>query len=133
MLALGAAAAPSLVSQSTPAASTTKVITADQIAASRARTAWDALRLLVTNVQFREPRGQQPRMTRRGRASIYLEDQVNVLIDGVRVYDLKMLQEMPASDILTIEVLTGLDATTYFGGGSTGGAIVIRTKSGESP
>ncbi len=72
-------------------------------------------------------------MTRRGRASIYLEDQVNVLIDGVRVYDLKMLQEMPASDILTIEVLTGLDATTYFGGGSTGGAIVIRTKSGESP
>ena len=35
------------------------------------------------------------------------------------------------TDILTIEVLSGLDATTQYGGGSTTGVIVISTKNGR--
>ena len=102
-------------------------ITQERIAASGAKTAWDAIRLTVPNVRLRESRGQPAKIQRRGRASIYLDDQVGVIIDNVRIYDLQMLQQMPAADILTIQLLTGLDATTYYGGTSTSGVIVITT------
>src|SRR6058998_3646419 len=104
-----------------------RVITAEAIARSGAKTAWDALRLAVPNVQLREVRGQPARIQRRGRASIYQEDQVRVILDHLPVDDLQVLKQVAASDIETIEVLTGLDATTRYGGASTTGAIVITT------
>ena len=110
-----------------------RVITAEAIAASGAKTAWEALRLTVPNVQLRESRGKPARITRRGKASIYLDDQTRVIIDNVRLSDIRTLEQMAASDILTIEVLSGLDATTYYGGTSTSGVIVIKTKTGPTP
>ena len=103
------------------------------IAASGAKTAWDALRFTVPNVRLRESRGKPTRIERRGRASIYLDDQVRVLVDNVRVTDVRSLEQMAAAEILTIEVLSGLDATTYYGGTSTSGVIVIKTKTGPTP
>ena len=129
-MALGGIAAADLASQVASPASASKLITADEILASGARTAWDALRRTVPNVQFRESRGQPAHVSRRGRASLYLDDQVRVVLDDLRIWDIRTLDAIPASDILTIEVLTGLDATTYYGGTSTTGAIVIRTKRG---
>ena len=108
-----------------------RVITAEAIARSGAKTAWDALRLTVPNVQLREVRGQPARIQRRGRASLYQEDQVRVILDHVPVEELQVLKQVAASDILTIEVLTGLDATTRYGGGSTTGVIVISTNTGR--
>ena len=106
-----------------------RVITAETIAQSRAKTAWDAVRLLVPNLQLRE-RGDTPtRIQRRGRASIYLDDQVRLIVDNVRIYDIAVLAQIPAGDVLTIELVSGLDATTLYGGNSTSGAIVIHTKS----
>jgi outer membrane cobalamin receptor len=107
------------------------LITQEKIAASGAKTAWDALRLTVPNIRLRESRNRAARIERRGRGSIYLDDQVGVIVDNVRVYDLQQLQQMPAADILTIRVLSGLDATTYYGGTSTGGVIVITTSHGS--
>src|SRR2546430_17537177 len=66
----------------------------------------------------------------RGPASIYLDDQVRLMVDNVRVYDVQLLDQIPASDIVTIEVLSGLDATTRYGGGSPAGLIIIPTKNG---
>jgi outer membrane cobalamin receptor len=106
------------------------VITQERIAASGAKTAWDALRLTVPNIQLRESRGNAAKIQRRGRASLYLDDQVRVVIDGVRLEDIRVLQHMPAADILTIQLLNGLDATTYYGGKSTSGVIVITTAHG---
>ena len=60
------------------------LITQERIAVSGAKTAWDTLRLTVPNIQMRESRGNAVRIQRRGCASIYLEDQVRVLLDGVR-------------------------------------------------
>ena len=108
-----------------------RVITAETITRSHAKTAWDAVRLTVPNVQLREVRGQPARIERRGRASIYQEDQVRVMLDHLPVDDLQVLKQVAASDILTIEVLSGLDATTQYGGGSTTGVIVISTKNGR--
>ena len=116
-----------------PASPNSYFITDDKIAQSGARTAWDALRLTVPNVQFRESRGRPAKISRRGRASIYLDDQTRLIIDNVRVYDIRVLEQMAASDIMTIEVLSGLDATTYYGGTSTSGMIVIKTKTGPTP
>lgn len=112
--------------------SAAKVITADQIVASGAKTAWDAVRLTVPNVQLRETsQGQPARIQRRGRASIYLDDQVRVILDHVRIWDLQVLRDVAATDILTIELFTGLDATTYYGASSTAGLIVITTTTGR--
>jgi outer membrane cobalamin receptor len=114
---------------STPSAG--KVITAEMIAASGAKTAWDAVRKTVPNVQLRERDGQPARIVRRGRASIYLDDQVRVILDNTPVYDIRVLDQVPASNVLSIEVLNGLDATTHYGGTSTSGVIIIRTKNGS--
>ncbi len=108
-----------------------RVITAEAIAKSGAKTAWDALRLTVPNVQLREVHGQPARIQRRGRASIYQDDQVRVILDHLTVDDLQVLKQVAAADIQTIEILTGLDATTQYGAVSTSGAIVITTKSGH--
>ena len=113
------------------APSAAKVVTADQIAASGAKTAWDAVRLTVPNVHLRENRGRATAIQRRGQASIYLDDQVRVILDNARIYDLTVLQQVAAADIYTIEVFTGLDATTYYGASSTSGVIVITTTSGR--
>jgi outer membrane receptor for ferrienterochelin and colicin len=108
-----------------------RLITADAIAKSRAKTAWEAVRFTVPNVHLREVRGEPARIEGRGRASLYQEDQVRVILDQVPVEDLQVLKQVPASDILTIEVLTGLDATTRYGARSTTGVIVITTNSGR--
>jgi outer membrane cobalamin receptor len=129
MVACGATR-PGDVGAGAPAAA--KVVTAEQIVASGAKNAWDALRLVVPNVQLRETsRGQPARIQRRGRGSIYLDDQVRVILDHVRVYDLQILREVAATEILTIELFTGLDATTYYGASSTAGLIVITTTTGR--
>src|SRR3989442_6491732 len=106
------------------------LITQETIAASGAKTGWDALKRTVPYVRLRESRGRPARMTRRGPASIYLDDQVRLMVDNVRVYDLQLLDQIPASDILTIEVLDGLEATTRYGGASTAGLVIIRTTNG---
>src|SRR5256886_10039982 len=100
-----------------------RVITADDIAASGAKTAWDAVRLTVPNVQLRANRGKAARSQRRRRASIYLHDQVRVVVGNVRVTGIRWPEQVGASAILTIEVLSGLDATRYYGGASTSGVI----------
>ena len=106
-----------------------KVITAEEIAASGAKTAWDAVRLVVPYLQLRERGGTPTGIQRRGRASIYLDDQVRLMVDNVRIPDIALLAQIPAGDVLTIELLSGLDATTLYGANSTSGAIIIHTKS----
>jgi outer membrane cobalamin receptor len=59
-----------------------------------------------------------------------LKDQALIVLDGVALADLARLSEMPASDVETMELLTGIQATTYFGTNSGDGVLVIRTKRG---
>ena len=114
-----------------PIPNSSSLVTQETIAASGAKTAWDALKRTVPYVRLRESKGRPARLTRRGPASIYLDDQVRLMVDNVRVYDVQLLDQIPASDIVTIEVLSGLDATTRYGGASTAGLIIIRTKTGS--
>src|SRR5207247_11004151 len=96
-----------------------------------ATTAWVAGRFTFANGQRREVRGEPARSQRRGRASLYQEDQVRVILDHVPIDELQVLKQVAAADILTIEILTGLDATTHYGAMSTSGVIVITTTGGR--
>ena len=107
-----------------------QVVTAARIEASNARTAWDALRLTVNGVTFLESgRTSAPaRMRRRGTSSLVLGDYPLIYIDEVRIADFTMLRNMPASDIESIRVFSGIDATTYYGTNAGDGVILLRTR-----
>jgi len=106
-----------------------RVITADAIEKTGAHTAWEALQRTVPFFTFNNSNnGGAGRVEHRGRSSIMLRDQPMVIMDGVELNDFTSLGVMPAADIEQIEVLTGIDATTYYGTGATKGVIRITTK-----
>jgi outer membrane cobalamin receptor len=106
-----------------------RVITQHAIEHSGARTVWDALQRTVPFFAFHDnSRGGPARVDHRGRSSIVLRDQPMIMVDGVEINDFTVLGSMPASDVFEIEVLTGIDATTYYGTGATKGVIRIWTK-----
>jgi outer membrane cobalamin receptor len=108
-----------------------RIITEKAIEHSGARTAWDALQRTIPFFNFNEGnRGRPARVDHRGRSSILLRDQPMILVDGVEMNDFTVLGSMPASDLFEIEVLTGIDATTYYGTNATKGVIRIWTKLG---
>jgi outer membrane cobalamin receptor len=107
-----------------------EVVTAEAIAATHASTVWDALRLTVRNVTYStDSRGRPGAIRARGRSSVRLDDSVQVYVDGVLVADLSILGQMPASTVERIEVLSGIEATTYFGTNAGDGVINIITRS----
>jgi outer membrane cobalamin receptor len=106
-----------------------RVITAAAIEKTGARTAWEALQRTVPFFEFKDGNnGHAGRVEHRGRSSIMLQDQPMIIMDGVELNDYASLVVMPAADIELIEVLTGIDATTYYGTGATKGVIRITTK-----
>jgi outer membrane cobalamin receptor len=107
------------------------VVTAEDIERSGARTVWDAIRHTLPEFSLREgPNGRPARVVKRGQSSILLTDQPLIVLDRIPLTDLARLSEMPASDVQSMEVLTGIHATTYFGTNSGDGVLIIRTKSG---
>ncbi len=105
-------------------------IGAARIAESNARTAWDALRITVAGVSFLESgrTGAPARIRRRGTSSLVLGDYPLLYIDDVRVVDVGILRSMPAADLESIRVLSGIDATTYYGTNAGDGVILLRTR-----
>ncbi len=108
------------------------VITEAMIARSGGQNAWEVLRREAPQLSFQENRNGQPTgMQRRGRSSFVLNDSPMVLIDGIRNQDIRSLQQIAASTLLSIEVLTGIEGTTYYGTDAVGGVIIIKTKTGS--
>lgn len=107
------------------------LITAEQIARSGSHTAWEVLKQDAPMLRLEEDRNGQPlRLERRGRSSIYLEDAPVVVLDGVRQPDWRVLSQIPAGQIESINILTGIEGTTYYGTNAVSGVIEIRTKRG---
>jgi outer membrane cobalamin receptor len=107
-------------------------ITQEQIARSGASNAWEALKRNAPQLTYRENRQGQPSvLERRGRSSLLLNDAPLLFVDGVQMPDFKNLQSIPAAQVASIEILDGIDGTTYYGTGAEGGVILIRTKNGS--
>lgn len=118
-------------STSVPDASAGTVITAEEIAATEATTMWEALRRTVRYATFGESATGDPvRVHRRGFSSISLSEDMPIYIDRIQVRDIRVLDGMPATDIDRIQVLSGVDATTYYGTNAGDGVILIRTRRG---
>ncbi len=105
-----------------------ELVTAEEIAKTGATNAWDALRFTVKSHYFYEYKGQPVRVTaNRGTGSIILREDPLIFLDRTRLADIFLLRQVPASEIHSIQVLSGADGTTYFGTSAAGGVIVIRT------
>ncbi len=110
------------------------VITEEMIARSRGQTAWEVLKKEAPQLTYGERRDGRPtKLERRGAASFVLNDAPLIFVDGVQVIDIQRLQTLPASTLHSIEILNGLDGTTYYGSNAVSGVIVITTKNGGQP
>lgn len=116
-----------------PTSSRSKIVTAAEIEASGASSAWDAMRRLFTGVvRFDEdPNGQPTRMWNRGASSISLRTDPLVYVDGVRMGDFRLLEEMSAHTISTIEFLPPMEAATRYGTNAGQGVFRISTKEND--
>ena len=108
------------------------LITAEQIGKSGARTAWQVLKQSAPMLQTSEDRNGRPaKLGRRGRTSFLLDDAPAILLDGVRIPDFRVLDDIDAPSISTIYIYDGIEGTTYYGTNSGSGVILIKTKAGE--
>jgi outer membrane cobalamin receptor len=108
------------------------VIDEERIARSGGATAWDVLKREAPHLSFRDrPSGQPAAMGRRGRASLNLNDPPLVFLDGVRIPDFRVLDQISATTVAVIYVLTGIEGTTYYGTNAVSGVILVHTKHGQ--
>lgn len=90
----------------------TNTLTAAEIAASTARSAFEAVDLL------------RPQWLRT-RGGTYLPA---VYLDNTKYGEIDALRNIPAANIAEMQYLSSNDATTRFGTGHVGGAILVKTK-----
>lgn len=102
-----------------------RVITAAQIEASGARTAWDAVRKLLPQLNV-----EGHTINHRGQSSIMFTDAVAVVLDGARLADYHAMADIPADQIQSIRFMSGIRGTTRYGLNAGDGVLVIETKHG---
>jgi outer membrane receptor protein involved in Fe transport len=106
-------------------------VTTQEIRQSGATTAWDALRYTVRTHRFNDYRGVPVRIhSDRGQGSMILREDPMVFLDGVRLTDILLLRMIPADNLYSIQVITGPDATTYYGTSAVAGVILLETTLG---
>lgn len=107
------------------------VITAEQIARSNARDAWEVIRFAGVPVSLHDAGSRGiSRIQRRGQSSILLNDGAIVVVDGARMTDPDGLKNVRAERIHTMEIMNSSRATQVFGTGAVGGAVVVWTLTG---
>lgn len=107
------------------------LITEEMIARSGGQNAWEVLKREAPELNYQEKHDGEPtQLGRRGRSSLVLKDTPMLFVDGVQVVDFRNLQQIPASTLFSIEILNGLDGTTYYGTNASSGVILVHTKSG---
>lgn len=120
LLLVGAAACTGATSGSgAPAPAPRDVLVVEEIQRTAAVTAYDAVRQL------------RPQwLRRRGRSSIQnaTAEVLVVYLDGARFGGPDALRSVAAGSVLEIRHLDARDATTRFGTGHAGGALLVRTK-----
>ena len=104
-----------------------RVVDQERIAASGARTAWEALRLLGNLRLDMDSQGMPTRVAARGRSSVMAAAPPKIILNGVETESLFVLEQIPADAIREIRFLSGPEATTRFGTNASHGAVVITT------
>jgi hypothetical protein len=92
-----------------------RILLGDEIRASSAATAYDAVAAL-----------RPEWLTRRGRVSVRSAGELVVYVDGMRQGGVTSLRSIRATDVFQMEYLDGPSATVRFGTGHGGGVILVR-------
>ena len=97
-----------------------RIITRDEIEASRTATAYDAIQKLRANF-----------LSYRGETSISKNNSQpypTVYVDGQEFGPISSLRSIPASQVATIRLYRSWEATTKYGTGNMGGVIAVTTR-----
>lgn len=113
-----------------PLTPTSRVIDAEGIGRSGARSALDAVRALVPSLRLGHHREGTVAWLRAGTIS---RGTLRVIVDGHPTGDMESLRMIPARELVAIHVLSGPDATVRFGPSYDGGVIIIQTRSTLRP
>jgi outer membrane cobalamin receptor len=108
------------------------VIFQDRIEEMRVRTALEAVERGATYLLIqRERQGSAVRITHRGRDSLFLHGDVQVVIDGALVNDgVRALENIPATSVEFIQILSGREAVLRYGSTGGNGVIIVKTSAG---
>lgn len=106
-----------------PQPSKGRLITAEQIQRSGARTAWDVLERQPGLLRMGAGYATSYRAVPGGPSS----GEPLLLVDGARMTDLGALRQIPAESVQSIEYLSAVNAPTIRGPGSANGVIIVRT------
>ncbi len=112
-----------------PSASRKYTVTSEEMAATGALTVWEWLRVGLRFTTITTDSGGRPaRIETRGRSSLVMLDKMLVFLDRVPVADIRFLADLRITEVEGIQILSGLDATTYFGTNAGEGIISIFTR-----
>ncbi len=109
-------------------------ITREEIAKSQARNGWEALRWNAGHLVLTEQRGVldgRVGVQHRGPDSLFTNDNLVLIIDGILTTEMARLRQMPASMIESIQILSARNAALLYGSDAGGGAIVVKTSGGR--
>lgn len=109
------------------------VITQAMIERTKGKTAWEVLKIEVPDFTYGEKASGDPvKLERRGKSTFLLNDTPMIYLDGLRLTDLKNLQQIDASTLKRIEILNSIEGTTYYGTDAEGGVILMFSKDGST-
>lgn len=110
-----------------------KLITAEQIQKTNARTAWEALSRTGNHLSLSDtPQGEPARVRYRGTNSLVLSSTPTIYVDGARIAGFEYLRDIPTELIENIRIFNGLEGTRYYGTGGGNGIIAVQTRAGPS-
>ena len=128
VLALAGCASGGVPPGDRPAPSDPGVVTQQEIQASGARTAWDALRLTVALHLEDDVRGNPATLRHRGHGTILRATSPILVVDGTILRDYRHLDEVPARDLLSIQVRSPSYAVARYGSLAQAGVVELTTR-----
>jgi outer membrane cobalamin receptor len=108
------------------------VIRQGDIAEMNVRTALEVVERGARHLLIQRTREGTPvRIYHRGVDSIYLDAEVQVVVDGVPMnYGIQALKNIPSASIDFIQILSAREGTTKYGANAGAGVIVVKTNAG---
>lgn len=108
------------------------IITRDQIQEMGVRNALEVIERGAKHLLIQRTReGSPPRIYHRGVDSIYLDAEVQVIVDGIPMnFGVQALSDIPSSSLDFIQILSAREGTTKYGAMAGAGVIIVKTTAG---
>ncbi len=105
-----------------------RFITREDIERTGAADAFEALRRAGTFLAIHEQKSGDIRASERGNSSILLGSQILLVVDDMMLLNLNSLKDIRADAVESMAVLSGAEATPFYGTGAANGVLVVKTR-----